>query len=211
MSSVLLFPALGAYPHLHAVAEATDTLASVSLSSAEWSLAFMVAAASQGCSIASLINPSPLSLVPAFEADSDALLGVRRDDMLKLAPYGLTRVTRHPLILPVVPWGVSNAILAGGHGPDLVIFLGLAAYAIAGCKAQDLRVEASNQVGTVFSDGSLSDFYRETSFLPFGAVLDGRQRLGDVAREVSPSALAAALVLGAAVEWATLKWWVGVG
>ncbi len=36
--------------------------------------------------------------------------------------------------------------LAGAHGPDLVIFLGLAVYAVAGCKAQDLRVESSNQV-----------------------------------------------------------------
>ena len=40
-------------------------------------------------------------------------------------------------------------LLAGAHGPDLVIFLGLAVYAVAGCKAQDLRVESSNQVGTV--------------------------------------------------------------
>jgi len=37
--------------------------------------------------------------------------------------------------------------LAGAHPPDLVIFLGLAVYAVAGCKAQDLRVESSNQVG----------------------------------------------------------------
>lgn len=36
--------------------------------------------------------------------------------------------------------------LAGAHPPDLVIFLGLAVYAVAGCKAQDLRVESSNQV-----------------------------------------------------------------
>jgi hypothetical protein len=37
--------------------------------------------------------------------------------------------------------------LAGAHPPDLAIFLGLAVYAVAGCKAQDLRVESSNQVG----------------------------------------------------------------
>ena len=70
---------------------------------------------------------SPLSLVPGFEADAAALGGVKRDDSLKLRPYGLTRITRHPLILPVVPWGVANALLAGAHPPDLVVFLGLAA------------------------------------------------------------------------------------
>ena len=34
-----------------------------------------------------------------------------------------------------------------------------------------------DQVGTVFQDGGLAEFYSETSFLPFGAVVDGRQRL----------------------------------
>ena len=133
------------------------------------------------------------------------LLGVKRDDRLKLRPLGLTRITRHPLILPVVPWGLSNALLAGAHAPDLVLFLGLALYALAGCRAQDLRVEGSNQVGTVFEDGALSAFYRDTSFVPFVAVSDGRQAFGDVVAEVPSSALVAGLVLGGAIEWATLE------
>ena len=66
------------------------------------------------------------------------------------------------------------------------------------------------QVGTVFQDGSLAEFYRETSFLPFGAVADGRQRLDDVSQEVSWSAFAAGIVVGGAIECATLAWWVGV-
>merc|ERR1719162_184246 len=99
-------------------------------------LLFGVASIAQGISLASLVNPSPLSLVPGFEADDDAPLKLKRDGSLKLRPYGLTRITRHPLILPVVPWGLANAILTGGRAPDLVIFLGLAAYAVAGCKAQ---------------------------------------------------------------------------
>ena len=83
------------------------------------------------------------------------VLGLRRDDRLKLSPAGLTRITRHPLILPVVPWGFANAFLTGSHECDLALFAGLAVYAVAGCKAQDLRVEASAQVGTVFDDGAL--------------------------------------------------------
>jgi len=67
-----------------------------------------------------------------------------------------------------------------------------------------------DQVGTVFQDGGLAEFYSATSFLPFGAVVDGRQRLDDIAREVSLPTLAAALVLGGAIESATLAWWVGV-
>ena len=67
-----------------------------------------------------------------------------------------------------------------------------------------------DQVGTVFQDGGLAEFYSETSFLPFGAVADGRQRLEDVSREIPWSTFAAALVVGGAVEYATLAWWVGV-
>jgi len=178
-------------------------------------VAFAVAAAAQGVSIASLVNPSPLSLVPGFEPDETSPLGVKRDDRLKLAPCGLTRITRHPLILPVVPWGLANAALAGWHTVDVSLFAGLAAYSIAGCKAQDLRVEASSQVGTVFSTGedgnnALAAFYRETSFVPFGAVIDGRQSLAEAWREIPKGGLIGGAVLGAAVEWATLVLWVGV-
>ena len=209
VSSALLFPALGAYPQLHST-EAAAAAPTVALAGAQWWAVFAVAAAAQGVSIASLAQPSPLSLVPGFEADANAPGGIKRDDTLKLRPAGLTRVTRHPLILPVVPWGVANALLAGGGADDRWIFLGLAGYALAGCKAQDLRVEAANQVGTVFDDDALADFYRDTSFVPFGAVADGRQRLEDAAREVPRGALAAGLACGVAVEWATLEFWVGV-
>ncbi len=46
-------------------------------------------------------------------------------------------------------------------------------------------------MGTVFKptdsaeEGQrLNDFFQETSFLPFGAVLDGRQKLGDIVEEL---------------------------
>ena len=113
VSSALLFPALAAYPEARAAAEAAA--ASTALSPSEWWLCFAAATGAQAISIASLLNPSPLSLVPGFEADETALGGIKRDDRLKLRPYGLTRITRHPLILPVVPWGAANALLAGAQ------------------------------------------------------------------------------------------------
>lgn len=210
VASALLFPALLDYPEVRGGIVAT--VGANSLDVPAWWLAFAVASAAQAISIASLVNPSPLSLVPGFEEDDEAIGGVKRDDALKLVPRGLTRITRHPLILPVVPWGLANAALAGWHAPDVGLFCGLALYALAGCKAQDLRVEASNQVGTVFSDsatgsdGALTAFYRDTSFAPFGAILDGRQSLAQARAEVPLSALAGGLVVGAAIEWAFLQW-----
>ena len=206
VASALLFPALAAYPEVREAAEA----APVALAPAQWWAAFAVASAAQGASIASLAQPSPLSLVPGFEDDPSSPLGVKRDDGLKLRPAGLTRVTRHPLILPVVPWGCANAVLAGGRGADLAVFIGLALYAVAGCRAQDLRVAASAQVGTTFRDAALDDFYAATSFAPFAACLDGRQSLAAAAAEVPKGPAAASLALGAAVEWATLTQWVGL-
>ena len=113
VSSALLFPALAAYPEARAAAEAAA--ASTALSPSEWWLCFAAATGAQAISIASLLNPSPLSLVPGFEADETALGGIKRDDRRKLRPYGLTRITRHPLVLPVVPWGAANALLAGAQ------------------------------------------------------------------------------------------------
>lgn len=169
------------------------------------------AALSFGASIASLFNASPLGLMPSFEAQASSsstggqqilspaastpggtLGGIRRDDSLKFTARGLTRITRHPLILPVVPWGIATSYLAGNRPCDWILFGGLALYAMAGCFAQDLRVtREEGSVGTVFKpidsaeEGQqLSSFFQETSFVPFKAVFDGRQNFGDVVAEV---------------------------
>ncbi|KAL7467714.1 hypothetical protein ACHAXS_007949 [Conticribra weissflogii] len=161
------------------------------------------AALSLGAAIASLFNASPLGLMPGFESDSTtvditattgrkSIGGFRRDDGQKFTTRGLTRITRHPLILPVAPWGCATGHLAGGRLCDYILFGGLSLYAIAGCAAQDLRViREEGSVGTVFRVNGLSDekkqlsaFFEETSFVPFKAVFDGRQKIGDIVREV---------------------------
>mmetsp|Transcript_2422 Transcript_2422/g.6511 ORF Transcript_2422/g.6511 Transcript_2422/m.6511 type:complete len:314 (-) Transcript_2422:605-1546(-) len=80
---------------------------------------YAIATLSGAFSLASLVNASPLGLMPSFRAQTgdetntsgtaadvpagNTLLGIARDDALKFDPTGLTRITRHPLILPVVP------------------------------------------------------------------------------------------------------------
>ena len=166
-----------------------------------------LASVSNGIALSSLANPSPLSLVPGFSEDGGEQ-GVLRDDTLKLSPRGLTRITRHPLILPVVPWGFANAILVGGRYSDAALFIGLALYAVVGCYAQDLRAGSSTEVGTVFSgrnnEQRLSEFFKRTSFVPFVAVADGRQKLSDIASELPWAALAAGCTAGTAIEVAML-------
>ena len=187
-------------------------------------ICYVVATLSGAFSLASLLNASPLGLVPSFRqkeksdlttttmmiaeenestaiAPGDTLMGITRDDSMKFEPKGLTRITRHPLILPVVPWGLSTSILVGGNNQDYILFGGLALYAIVGCYCQDLRIiREEGSVGTVFTfndndddenniasstktNQKLLQFYNETSFVPFGALFDGRQSWDMILKE----------------------------
>ena len=170
-------------------------------------------ALSLGAAIASLFNASPLGLMPSFEAnlDSETITDViKRDDAIKFTTRGLTRITRHPLILPVVPWGLATAYLMGGRTCDYIFFGGLSIYAICGCFAQDLRVvREEGSVGTTFGveieqQGferlQLRRFFEETSFVPFGAVLDGRQYLDDILREAPWLQFVAGTIVGVFIE-----------
>ena len=202
VSFLTLGSAFGAYLHSSSVALDISGEQSTLLHNA----CLLSAALSFGAAIASLVNASPLGLMPSFEATTDdvdnsgSLAGIRRDDALKFTTKGLTRITRHPLILPVVPWGIATSVLAGGRPCDAILFGGLSIYAMAGCYAQDLRViREEGSVGTVFQTESrdtregvseeeqertrLRSFFEQTSFIPFKAVFDGRQRLDDIVRE----------------------------
>ena len=225
----------GFIAYLNSLSEiTTPSTTTMMMSGGENSLYYAVASLSWGISIASLINPSPLSLVPVFETkstkdDNDSSFVtttptpittatiLRRNDSKKLQAYGLTRVTRHPLILPVVPWGIATAGIMGGNVHDYLFFGILSIYAILGCYAQDLRViRQEGSVGTVFnpnqkekvkandvsSSSSLQDFFQETSFLPFGAILESRQSMKDVMNEVPWWAIVVGSIIGYQVQHA---------
>lgn len=206
VSFLTLGSAFGAYLHSSSVS-ILDSSGVQQSSTLLYNICIFSAALSFGVAIASLVNASPLGLMPSFETDDgtssgSSVAGLRRDDALKFTTRGLTRITRHPLILPVVPWGITTAFLAGGRPCDVILFCGLSLYAIAGCYAQDLRViREEGSVGTVFQTEArgyvkegVSDeeqertrlrlFFEQTSFVPFKAVFDGRQSLDDIVREV---------------------------
>ncbi len=208
-------------------------------------LSYTVATLSGAFSLASLVNASPLGLMPSFRqqdknvsgvaaarvlsdsrvmatkpAAGDTLLGITRDDSLKFDPKGLTRITRHPLILPVFPWGIATAVLAGGQPSDAILFCGLSLYSIAGCYCQDMRVvREEGSVGTTFFSSNddnialteatvsqkLRSFYDETSFLPFQALLDGRQSWSAMAQEFPILPFLIAIPSAFAIETAFLQ------
>jgi uncharacterized membrane protein len=185
--------------------------------STEHSFAFYTAVLANTAALSSLANASPLGLMPSFQPSEDNdMLMIQRDDTRKLAAYGLTRITRHPLILPVAIWGVANAIQCGSQLDDWLLFGGLSLYSILGCLAQDLRVsKQEGSVGTTFltatdESSRLQDFYQSTSFIPFAAVLDGRQLMSDILREVPWLAVTLALPVGYIIEDKMIQWLVKV-
>ncbi len=182
-------------------------------------LYYAIASLASGISLASLFNPSPLSLVPVYEPDNTTKVDrrsaptmIRRNDSRKLQAYGLTRITRHPLILPVVPWGFATAMIMGGHPRDFLLFGVLSFYAIAGCAAQDLRViREEGSVGTVFNpdQSSLQDFFQQTSFVPFQAVLESRQSMDDIVKEVPWWTLVVGTAVGYQIQQAFVSFLLG--
>jgi uncharacterized membrane protein len=100
-------------------------------------------------------------------------------------PRGLERVTRHPFFMGVAIAALAHVPLA----PRLVgamFQLGLASLAIAGAWHQDRKLVARR-------GRSYEEYLAQTSAIPFGAIVGGRQRL--VPRELPWTALAVTLVV----------------
>lgn len=102
---------------------------------------------------------------------------------------GIIRVTRHPLMWGITLWAVLH-LLANGDLASLLFFGSLAVLALAGTILIDVRRTRSNAPGW-------GVFLQATSNLPFGAIVERRQRLapGEIGLWRVAAALAAYVVL----------------
>jgi uncharacterized membrane protein len=100
----------------------------------------------------SLATPSPASMAPAMNA-------VR----------GVLRITRHPMNMALALWGLAH-LLANGTLGDLAFFASFVVVGVLGAYHMDARLK--RQKGESFVE-----FCRQTSVLPFSAILRGRNRL----------------------------------
>lgn len=80
------------------------------------------------------------------------------------APYGLTRITRHPLFMALGLWGLSHCLI-NGFASDVAFFAGFPIFAIVGCAHQDARKRL---------DARFNSYFAYTSFWPFGAQISRR-------------------------------------
>lgn len=89
-------------------------------------------------------------------------------------PRGITRITRHPMLVSFALWGLVH-LLANGDAASLVFFGGIAATALLGMPSIDAKLERRDPTGWAVLS-------RQTSIVPFRAIAEGRTRLA--AREI---------------------------
>ena len=100
----------------------------------------------------SLATTSPASMVPA-----------------KIEARGVLRITRHPMNMFLAMWGLAH-LLANGTFGDVAFFGAFVLVGLVGPYHMDARLKRGK--GEKFVD-----FCRQTSVLPFAAILRGRNRL----------------------------------
>ena len=103
---------------------------------------------------------------------------------------GIQRITRHPSNLAFSLFGIAH-MLSNPYAGDWIFFGGFVVFAIISSFHQDRRTLAGGR-------DEVARFQAETSLLPFGAIVAGKQRLA--LREYNKGALVVALLL-AAVLW----------
>lgn len=123
-----------------------------------------------------LVRPSPASVTPG-----------------EARPYGIYRITRHPLIMGIALFGGLH-LIPNGSLADVAFFGGFAVFALVGCWHQDQRKLAT-------SGDAFRQFYAGTPFLPF----TGRDTLQGL-RELSPVAIAIGVTLTVGLRWFHASW-----
>jgi uncharacterized membrane protein len=105
-------------------------------------------------------------------------------------PYGIERITRHPLFAGIVIFATGHALLSS-HLNGTIVFSSLAILAAAGARHQDAKLLRRGAE-------PYRRFLEATSAVPFAAIIAGRQRV--VWRELPIAALTGGLALAAALR-----------
>lgn len=105
----------------------------------------------------------------AHGAKSPASTAADMSGVRPSTPVGIQRITRHPLNTGFALFGLSHMLVNGTVG-DWIFWGGFPVFALVSAWHQDLRLLASG-------DPAFRTFYERTSFVPFVAVLQGRQSI----------------------------------
>ncbi len=140
--------------------------------------------------LALLLMPVALLLVvTSLSQANPTAVGQAVDPDAPEPARGILRVTRHPMMWGVTVWATTH-LLASAELASVVFFGAFAGLALGGAAALDHRLDRQNRPGW-------GVFVQRTSFLPFRAILEGRQHF--VWAEIGYPRLGVALLLYAAL------------
>lgn len=125
---------------------------------------------------AGLVQPNPLSISLVRAADDQGTAGI-------------VRVTRHPVLWGFGLWALTH-IPPNGDLVSVVLFGGLCLFAFAGMASLDRRRRR------VMGEAPWAALARDTSLVPFAAILSGRNRLPADARTLVAAAIGFAAYVG---------------
>lgn len=140
-----------------------------------------------------------LLLVTALSQPNPTAVGQAPDPDAPEPARGMLRVTRHPMMWGVALWAASH-LLANPDVASAVFFAAFGVLALGGALSLDQRRSRENPPGW-------GVFLQRTSFLPFVAIVEGRQRF--VWSEIGWARVGAALLLYA-LFIALHPWLIGV-
>jgi len=108
--------------------------------------------------VAGLSTPNP----SVVWMDGDAIAGK--------SPVGILKVTRHPMMWGVGLWSLTH-LLANGDAGGIILFGGMAVLSFGGAAAIDIKKR-------VLLGDAWARYCAKTSYVPFGAIVAGRARVG---------------------------------
>lgn len=130
-------------------------------------------------------------LVAGLTTANPSAIGGDRGEFLKNGPVGILKVTRHPVMWGFALWGIAH-LLANGDVASLILFGGITLLALGGAWAQDAKKRL--QLGEAWMA-----FAKRTSFLPFAALIGGRNRMAPA--EIGWWRIGLGLAVYAALLW----------
>jgi len=114
-----------------------------------------------------LMLPTLMLFAGSLTARNPTLVGVEGAGAPQAV--GITRITRHPMLAAIAIWAGLH-ILANGDIASILFFGAFLVTALAGMPSLDAKLERR-------APGVWTSFLRETSIVPFAAILQGRHRL----------------------------------
>ena len=95
---------------------------------------------------------------------------VAQENLVSQPPQGIVRITRHPFLVGVCIWAVVH-LIGNGDVASLLFFAAMAVVAAAGTVSIDAKRRRT------LGAGAWDAFARQTSIVPFAAVVGGRARV----------------------------------